>query len=467
MTAVEEIVAGSFRDPSGYVFRRNGTVYRRVNEVYRRHYDQLMQSGLYGELAGAGLLVAHEEERPEDAARGAYRILRPEPVPFLSYPYEWCFSELQRAALATLEIQVRALRFGMSLKDASAYNIQFIGSRPMLIDTLSFEAYQPGSPWIAYRQFCQHFLAPLAVMSYCDARLARLLEIHLDGIPLDLAAKLLPWRACLKPSLLAHVHLHARAQQRCAEPLARPAAGGMSERAMLGMIENLRSAVEGLRWRPRDRSWSEYYTATNYSTEAFEQKQRLVAEFLDAARPESVWDLGANTGAFSRLAAARGIRAVAFDFDPASVEANYLQCAEQGESRVLPLVLDVTNPSPAIGWALAERRSLVERGPADAVLALALVHHLAIANNVPLGRIAQFFAQIGRWLILEFVPKEDSQTQRLLASREDIFPDYTQEAFERSFDERFVIERRSSIAASARTVYLMRNRGPAAGNGRW
>ena len=202
----------SFRDPSGFVFRRGGVLYRQVNPPYREDYDHLMSSGLYEALASDGLLVAHVE-RPSVPPHepGAYRILQPDPVPFLSYPYEWCFGALKAAALLTLEIQRRALAHEMVLKDASAYNVQFMGSRPLFIDTLSFARYQPGRPWVAYRQFCEHFLAPLLLISRVDPRLGRMQAVHLDGIPLDLASRLLPGRTWLRLSPLLHVHLHARA----------------------------------------------------------------------------------------------------------------------------------------------------------------------------------------------------------------------------------------------------------------
>lgn len=197
---------GSFRDPSGFIFFENGSLYRQVNIVYRENYDQLINSGLYETLVRLGLMVSHEEVDLHYArTNSAYRILKPALIPFISYPYEWCFSQLKDAALTTLEIQKKALDFGMSLKDASAYNIQFLDGKPVFIDTLSFEKYEEGQPWVAYRQFCQHFLAPLALMCFSDVRLNQLLRIYPDGIPLDLASCLLPLRTFLKFSLLSHI----------------------------------------------------------------------------------------------------------------------------------------------------------------------------------------------------------------------------------------------------------------------
>ena len=459
MTPTNGSLAGSFRDPSGFVFTRDGHLYRQVNRVYGEHYDLLMGSGLYAKLVGAGLLIPHEEAGM-DLARtdDACKILRPEPVPFVSYPYEWCFSQLKDAALATLAVQKRAFEHGMVLKDASAYNVQFVRGKPVLIDTLSFERYREGMPWVAYRQFCQHFLAPLALMSCRDVRLGQLLRVHIDGIPLDLASRLLPMRTRLRFSLLAHIHLHARSQKRHEGEAVDVKGRKVGRLGFQGIIDSLESAVGKLSWKPAGTEWAEYYEDTNYSPESLEEKSRLVGELLDRTDAKVVWDLGANTGRFSRVASSKGRFTVSFDVDPAAVEKNYLDCKRDGETNVLPLLLDLTNPTPGIGWENEERSSLLERGPAETALALALVHHLAISNNLPLDRIAQFFAGVCRWLIIEFVPKSDSQVQRLLATRDDIFGSYTREGFEKAFDGWFVPEASMDISGTWRTLYLMRKR---------
>lgn len=454
-----ERVPGSFRDPSGYLFRRGGVLYRCVNPIYRPHYDRLMGSGAYDALAGAGLLIPHREVSPpgDDAPPGSL-LLQPEVVPFVSYPYEWCFGQLKDAALLTLDIQRIALEHGMTLKDASAYNIQFVAGKPVLIDTLSFECYREGAPWVAYRQFCQHFLAPLALMSRTDIRLGQLSRIHLDGVPLDLAGALLPRSSRFRFSLLTHIHMHARAQRMCARRPGRAAPRALSRFNFLALVDNLRSAVERLRWEPGGTEWGEYYDATNYPSESLEYKKRAVGDFLEISRPRVVWDMGANTGLFSRVASGKGIPTVAMDGDPSAVEVNYRQCRREREDRILPLLVDLTNPTPAVGWAGEERISLAQRGPADAVMALALIHHLAISNNTPLPDVARFLCRSGRSLIIEFVPKSDSNAQRLLATREDIFPDYAEGPFEAAFGAFFTTERKLRIPGTERTLYLMRKK---------
>ena len=453
---MRKVNPASFRDPSGFVFTSDGVLYRQVQSSYQEHYEFLIQSGLYDSLVASKLLLAHEETSLAAAMHdSAYRVLKPEVIPFLSYPYEWSFSQLKDAALVTLEIQKLALQKGMILKDASAFNIQFLHGRPVMIDTLSFERYKEGEPWIAYRQFCQHFLTPLALMASTDVRLNQLFRIYIDGIPLDLAAKLLPFRSRLKPSLLTHIHLHAKSQKRYASKVVIKNRYKISAFQMRALIDSLESAVIQLRWQPEGTEWGAYYESTNYTESSFEHKRDAVKNYLKRTDAKIMWDLGANTGVFSRLGSEQGIYTIAFDIDPAAVEKNYREVRRKGESNLLPLLLDLTNPSPGIGYENKERMSLEERGPADTILALALVHHLAVSNNVPIGKIAEYFSRLCRWLIIEFVPKSDSQVQRLLATREDIFPSYTKEAFEMEFSRNFVINDSIGISGSERTLYLM------------
>jgi ribosomal protein L11 methylase PrmA len=454
-------IPSSFRDPSGFLFLHDGLILRQVNASYGDDYDHLMDSGLYLRLVESGLLIPHVEvDRALAVSEEAYRIVQPEVIPFISYPYEWSFTQLKQAALCTLQIQRNALEFGMSLKDCSAYNIQFRKGKPVLIDTLSFEKVVEGHPWVAYRQFCQHFLAPLALMSLVDVRLSQLLRVHVDGIPLDLASGLLPLRSKLRFTLLSHIHLHAKSQKHFSDKVVNPGSRSMSRRAFLGLIDNLESGIKALSWKPQDTPWSNYYASTNYDSDAFQQKTQLVSEILDriTPRPRTLWDLGANDGFFSRIASDRGIMTLAFDMDASCVERNYCECLERGETQLLPLLLDLTNPSPDLGWANQERMSFLQRGPTDVVLALALIHHLAIANNVTLPQIGNFFARLSRTLIIEFVPKTDSQVRRLLSTREDIFPGYTQEGFEEEFSRHFLIRRAERIRQTERTLYWMEKR---------
>lgn len=455
----EKKIFSSFRDPSGFVFFKKGVIYRQINKIYQPDFERLENSGLLKELTDNHLLVRHEETgetalEPEKA----YKILKPARVPFLSYPYEWCFSQLKEAALLTLEIQKRALARNLSLKDASAYNIQFIKGKPLLIDILSFERYKENQPWVAYRQFCQHFLAPLTLIVYRDGRLNLLSRLFIDGLPLDLASSLLPKKTYLKFSVLSHIHFHARSQKYYADKRIRSQTRKMSLFALKNLVLSLESAVKSLNWPAKGTEWAEYYDHTNYTASGFEDKKRIVDSFIQLINPALVWDLGANNGVFSRLAAKRGAYVIASDIDPAAVEKGYQFVRQNKERNILPLIIDLTNPSPGIGWQNKERTSFINRGPADLVMALALIHHLAISNNTPFSQMANFFAKIGRSLIIEYVPKEDSQVKILLATREDVFKEYNQKNFEDEFSKYFNIKQKFQIEDSQRVIYLMKKK---------
>jgi len=452
-------LAASFRDPSGFLFSSGGVLYRQVNRAYEQEYTRLMESGLYEKLVKAGLLIPHVEvEQTPAESETSFKIIQPERVPFISYPYEWSFGQLKSAALTTLSIQKRALKLGMSLKDASAYNIQFVRGKATLIDTLSFEVYKEGEPWVAYRQFCQHFLAPLALMALKDVRLSQLLRVYIDGVPLDLASELLPSKTRFNFGLLTHIHLHAGAQKKYSGSVnegVKSRSASMSKQAMTGLIKSLETTIQKMDWTPRGTEWGNYYDITNYSDAAFEHKKQLVGEWTKRLQPALAWDLGANNGVFSRVVSSVGSYVVSFDIDPAAVEQNYRQVKNDKAENLLPLLLDLTNPTPAIGWANRERDSFGARGPADMVLALAVIHHLAISNNVPLPQLAEFFAETGKWLVIEFVPKPDSQVQKLLVSRKDIFPNYSRDGFESAFKAKFTIHETVEIHESERVLYLM------------
>ncbi len=455
--------AGSFRDPSGFVFWRDGQPYRQIQASFAAEWDAFEASDLRRTLIDRGRLVPYETVGLEHAqAPGAHAVIRPERIEFVSYPYEWTFGELKDAALLTLDVQLEALRAGWTLRDASAYNVQFRDARPILIDSLSFEPLEDGAPWVAYRQFCEHFLAPLALMARRDIRLSALLRANPDGVPLDLAASLLPWRSRLNLGLLSHLHVHARAQRRYAgnEDEGKAARGARIDRRRLeALITNLRGTVAGLSWKPGGTEWADYADHTSYADVATKDKERLVREYVAATPGSRAWDLGANTGRYSRIAAETGKRVLAWDVDPAAAEQHYRQVRREGRGDILPLVLDVANPSPGIGWAGRERRSLVERADADVILALALVHHLGISRNVPLPMLLDLFADLAPWAVVEFVPKEDPMVRRLLAARRDVFPDYTLEGFRAATAGRWEIAAEAPITESTRTMFLLRRRG--------
>ena len=361
--------------------------------------------------------------------------------------------------MLTLDLAKRAIEKGMVLMDASAYNVQFQDGKPIFIDTLSFEEYVPGQPWVAYKQFCQHFLAPLALMAHVDIRLGALMQSNLDGIPLDLAARLLPMNTKFSPGLMAHLHLHAKAQSHQGSS-ATSKATNVSKTGLLAIIDSLSSTISNLHWKPSGTEWGDYYDDTNYSEDSFSKKGQLVQSLLQSL-PETVkscCDLGANNGEFSQIAANLGLKTIALDIDPAAVEKCYREANNKGDKALFPLLQDLRNPTPYYGWANRERDNIGQRIKSDVILALALIHHLAIGNNVPLGMVAEYFATLGEYLIIEFVPKEDSQIQRMLVARKDIFDGYHQSGFEESFSNYFDIVRTEPIEGTLRTLYLMKRK---------
>jgi ribosomal protein L11 methylase PrmA len=447
---------GSYRDPAGFVFRRAGTVYRQIDASFADDWEHYLASGLYDRLVEAGLVLAHEDAEPELAAEPpAWRVIRPEQLELISYPYEWSFSQLQDAALLTLRAQALATEAGMTLRDASAYNVQFQRGSPVLIDSLSFERAEADQPWGPYRQFCEHFLAPLALMSRVDIRLGGLLRDHLEGIPLDLAARLLPGRTRLSFGLGPHVHLHARAQRQHADDNADGGEAGatMSAKRLATLIESLRDTVSGLSWEPEGTAWADYADHTSYDDAATAAKVAAVEEALQVVAGHRAWDLGANTGRYSRVAAEAGYHVVALDIDPAAVERGYRALRADGREDITPLLADITDPSPPLGWGSAERAGLLERIDADVILALALVHHLAIGSNVPLPMIAALFARLAPHAVVEFVPKNDAMAQRLLASRRDVFDDYSIDGFRAAMNECFSTVSETPIEGTARTLF--------------
>jgi ribosomal protein L11 methylase PrmA len=454
----------SWRDPSGFVYLRDGVVHRQIAPSYAPDWEAFSASPLAARLVTEGKLLPWSEAGPDAAFDAdAAAVIRPETLDFISYPYEWTFGELRDAALLTLDVELAALEGGFSLKDASAYNVQFRGVRPVLIDHLSFERRVTETPWPAYRQFCEHFLAPLALMARRDVRCGLLLRGYPDGIPVDLAVDLLPGRTRLSFGLATHLHLHARAQRSQADDGPAASRARLSLVRLKALIGNLRSTVSGLHWEPEGTEWADYAELEHPSYDAAASagargKASLVAQMLGEGNGRTCWDLGANAGAYSRIAAGQGFRVLAFDVDPAAAERHYRSLVRDGRTDTTPLVMDLADPSPSLGWAERERAGLLERANADLILALALVHHLAIGRNVPLPMVFDLFARLAHEGVVEWVPREDPMVQRMLSGRVDIFDRYTEEGFREALAGRFDVVERSPIEGSRRVLYRLRRR---------
>lgn len=444
----------SFRDPAGYVYYEGDKIYRKINRCYFDQYNYFMCSGLYDELVENGYLIRHREiEKNHD-----YIIIEAERIPFISYPYEWCFEELKDAAMLTLNIQKIALKYDMTLKDASGYNVQFLRGKVIFIDTLSFDFYKEGSPWGAYGQFCRHFMAPLILMRYVDENLNCLLKNYIDGIPIDFANHILNGRGGFTAK--QHIKWHSKAISKNNDKVRDGKALKVSKNSIENMIDMMIRQVGKLKRKKLISEWDTYYDNTNYGKISDESKIKLIRKCLkiiNFSDNDILWDLAGNDGKYSRIASSFVENVVSFDVDLNVVNRSYSVVKENEETRILPLLFDVTNPSPAIGFGCSERQSLMGRGPVKCVMALAFIHHISISNNVGFDKVAAWFSKLGEYLIIEFVPKEDSQVQKLLKTREDIFDRYTQDDFEECFLKYYEIMSRNCIRESKRVIYLMRS----------
>ena len=451
--------AGSFRDPSGTVMLAADRVFRTIMPFAAADYEQTRRTGVLEKLAADGLVVA---ERPVSkevlgaaGAHATYVVEHPK-LPFISYPYEWCFHALRDAALLHLDVHLRCLERGVTLSDASAFNIQFRGAAPVFIDTLSFRPYRQGEIWTAHRQFCDQFLNPLLLRALLGIPHNAWYRGSMDGIPVEHLARALPLRAKLSWNVLKHVVLQSLLEGASAAPGSSSAAGEvrLPLAAFRRMLSGLRQWVASLQPKDRGRTlWRDYAEVNSYSDGEARAKAKLVAEFAAASRPALLWDLGCNTGAYSKAALEAGAKlSVGFDFDAGALERAYLR-AKAERLNLLPLHLDATNPSPSQGWAQLERKGMQERGPADAVLALAFVHHLAVARNVPLEFVIEWIVGLARTGVIEFVPKDDPMVRELLRLRADIFADYSQERFELALRARARVRKVEVVSASGRRLY--------------
>lgn len=454
-----ELEPGSFRDPDGRVVYGQGhRVLRALSQEGATAWRQLADSDFFRRLTEQGMVV-HTRIPPDvPAATPDWAvILEHERVPFVSYPFEWTFGMLQDAAVLHLEVLLEALAAGMTTKDGSAYNVQWRGSSPLFIDVSSFTS-SSGGPWQGYRQFCETFLNPLLLQAHRSVDFHPLLRGRIGGIPTSEMRRLLSGRGLLQKGSLKHVLLHDLLVQR------RNADGAQAARAALAdagfdvevtraVVSGLLRLVQRLDWRPRPSGWSRYADEKPYSPEDLHHKMRFVRETTHAAAPRLVWDLGCNDGTFARVAAADAEYVVAMDADHPTVEKLYRSLRASGERNVLPLVVDVTDPSPAIGWRGRERRTLQDRGRPDVVLCLALVHHLSITANIPLDEILSWLRSLGGRLVIEFVDRDDPMVRRLLANKAIEHADYSRERFEVLLARRFTVRRRVQLPSGTRTLF--------------
>lgn len=434
----------SFRDPSAFIFHHDGVVYRHLQPAYQHEYEHLMASGLYHILTQEGLLITHEESTVPSP--GAYKVIRPRQVKFINYPYEWGFEQLKAAALLTLRIQKTAMDHGMTLKDANAFNICFEGPRPVFIDSSSFALYDESLTWDAYHQFCQQFLCPLLLAHYRGSDSLNLIAQYPDGIPVALTAAWLPARSRFRLLPLLHIHLQKK--------MAASAAGGPSEKKfskakLLRILDHLESGIRSLHIGKEVSHWRKYYQETILSSEYLDEKLKAVDLLTRDLRFDTVLDLGANTGTFSKQMAERGKWVIAAEGDAVCVDS-----MQSLHERITPVRIDLMYPSPAIGWMNRERPSFLQRVKPDLVLSLALMHHLCITRNLSFDLLASGLQTMAPLLLIEFIPKSDPKVQTLLQHRADIFTDYHEEHFKKVFSEYFRLLDEFPLPGSHRKLFL-------------
>lgn len=452
----------SFKDPSGFIFEQDNKLYRQVNQSYAEEYDLLMSSGLYQELTEKQLMVPHIEVN-ENIGRGPdwYKTIAPERLSFISYPYEWCFHQLQDAALLTLTVLRKAVDKGMILKDATPYNIQFKEGKPIFIDTLSFDKYDASQPWVAYRQFCQNFLFPLYLEHYLNTDIQKIMSCYIDGIPVDITAKLLPLKSNLNLGVWLHVYLQNSVRASSASNNSKgskAATVNFNQTKLLNLVSHLESIIRGFGNRKTKSTWSNYYEETILGKEYLKEKERIFREMVDNHPAKSVLDMGANDGYFSKIAAEKGRQVISTDFDSRTISNLYEEIKKSNLTNISPIVIDITNPSPAIGFDNRERASFTDRVKPDLVFALALIHHLVIGKNIPLEMAAAYFARIAPELLIEFIPKSDDKVKQMLATRKDVFDKYNEEHFESSFSEYFTVLRKQQMTGTDRILYMMKRK---------
>lgn len=448
----------SFRDPSGFMFWDNGVLRRNIQPIYFPQYQQLKTSGFFDALIKKGLLIAHEETQVSDQEI----IISPEKIPFITNPFEWSFEQYKHAALLTLQIQKYALSKGFILKDASAYNVTFHKGKPVFIDTLSFDFYEENTPWRAYKQFITHFFGPLVLAKYHGADIFKMMQTHIDGIPVKLIASLLPKKTKLSSTLYTNIHLLAKMEARHSEDYkAETKVATLSKKAQQNIIEHLFNYIKKLKVSEAT-EWGNYYEKTNYNPNAFDGKKHLIQSWVKDLQPKTLIDIGGNDGTFARTVLKDVPHVMVTDIDSQAVDYNYWQVQKNKETNMLPFLCDVLQPAPGIGFNNEERNSLIERLSAyspDVTLALALIHHITLSGNVPFEKSAAFFAQFSKTLIIEFPKREDSWVTSLLVRKREFinhFDFYNQENFESGYLNYYNLERKQVIEGTERVLYLMK-----------
>jgi hypothetical protein len=454
--------AGSFRDRNGRIYYINGSVYRGVSEQSLVNWQKLSETSFFRKLSEQGKLVktslcSKSEFTDNSLLTDWAGVLNHERIPFVSYPYEWPFGMLKEAALLQLEILDLALDENMTMKDASSFNIQWFGARPVFIDIPSIEPLVPNTPWLGYRQFCKLFLYPLFLQSYKEIGFHAWLRGNIDGVDPEEIDRLMTKRDWLRGGVFLDVHMQAKLQARYANSQREMKndlrQSGFRKEFVKGNLRRLRKIVNGLQWRRAASTWSSYASDNSYSAEDNRRKEDFVRLAFDGRSRNLTWDIGCNTGTYSRIAAEHSGYVVAMDSDHLAVERFFQELRAEKNNKILPLVMNIADASPNLGWRGLERKELVDRGKPDMTLCLALIHHVVISANIPLKEFIDWIASMTNELVIEFVDKRDPMVQILLRNKEDQYAEYEQGFFEKCLHDRFASVRGEGLSSGTRMLY--------------
>ncbi|HSR67210.1 MAG TPA: methyltransferase [Acidobacteriota bacterium] len=460
-----EVEPGSFRDRTGRIVYADGAVYRLLSRQGQAEWRALSSSDFFRQCLQEEKIIATEEAGWEElgpevsfSPESWPGLLRHQRIPFISYPYEWSFDMLKDAALLHLDLLRRALAADMLMKDSSPYNVQWHGTDPVFIDVLSFQRLEQGEPWSGYRQFCQLFLNPLLLEAYKKVDFRPFLRGSIEGITPAQCDALMSLRDRFRRGVFSHVYLQSKLENRFAHSR-QPVKGqiqqaGFDKSLIERNVQNLHRLIARLRKTEGSSPWSDYVRQHSYSDGDQQAKADFVRRGVSMIGPNLVWDLGCNVGEFSRIAAEAADYVVAIDSDSLTVGRLYRQLKHEGNRKILPLVVNLADPSPDLGWRCRERRELSARGTPDLTLCLALVHHMVIGANIPLDEFIDWLASLNSSLIIEFVSKEDPMAQALLRNKPDQYRDYNQALFEECLRKHFRLRHRRVLTSGTRVLYL-------------
>jgi SAM-dependent methyltransferase len=469
--------SGSFRDRDGRIYRHDGRILRGISAGALKEFTRLRSTKFYadfqrrGEIVETEFLDAETNPLPPEITRQWAGFVEHRRIPVISYPYEWTFGMLRDAARLQLDLLEAAIGEGMTLKDATPYNIQFERGRPVFIDIPSFETLPPGAPWSGYRQFCEMFLFPLMLQAYKGIHFQPLMRANIDGVGVQTAARLFGLRDRFRSGVLSHVWLQAKLDSRYGGTKQNVRSdlksAGFNKELILANVRKLRKLVNRLSWQGEGSEWGAYEEFHNYSESDHRLKESFIDECVAQSGAKRVWDIGCNTGQFSKIAARHAETVLAMDLDPFAVERLYREIRERSAgardaakdeslNRILPLVQNIADPSPNWGWRNAERVDLRTRARPDLALCLALIHHVVISANVPMAEFAGWLGGLADQVIIEYVSRRDDKVKALLRNKEDRYSDYSRENLEAELKAHYEISRVLELESGNRCLYWVR-----------